>query len=180
MADLVEAGKIRAIGVSNFNAIQMERAHVALDKRGLSLAVNQVQYSLLHREIESNGVLATAKDMGITIVAWSPLARGVLTGMYRKNPDLINNKRIGWRMMMRRHIERSGPVIDALQTIAEKHDVTPSQVALNWLVNSNGETVVAIPGASKAYQVEQNAGAMKFNLSKEEMNQLDEHSRVFL
>jgi aryl-alcohol dehydrogenase-like predicted oxidoreductase len=121
MADLVEAGKIRTIGVSNFSVQQMERAQATLKNRGLSLAVNQVQYSLLHREIETNGVLDAAKDMGITIVAWSPLARGILTGMYRKNPDLVNSKRVGWRMMMRRHIERSGLVIDALQDLAEKY-----------------------------------------------------------
>jgi aryl-alcohol dehydrogenase-like predicted oxidoreductase len=180
MADLVEAGKIRTIGVSNFSVQQMERAQAMLKNRGLSLAVNQVQYSLLHREIETNGVLDAAKDMGITIVAWSPLARGILTGMYRKNPDLINSKRVGWRMMMRRHIERSGPVIDALQDMAEKYDVTPGQVALNWLINFHGDTVVAIPGASKVYQAEQNAGAMKLNLSREEMDRLDELSREFL
>lgn len=180
MADLVEAGKIRTIGVSNFSVQQMERAQATLKNRGLSLAVNQVQYSLLHREIETNGVLDAAKDMGITIVAWSPLARGILTGMYRKNPDLINSKRVGWRMMMRRHIERSGLVIDALQDMAEKYDVTPGQVALNWLINFHGDTVVAIPGASKVYQAEQNAGAMKLNLSREEMDRLDELSREFL
>jgi aryl-alcohol dehydrogenase-like predicted oxidoreductase len=180
MADLVEAGKIRTIGVSNFSVQQMERAQATLKNRGLSLAVNQVQYSLLHREIETNGVLEAAKDMGITIVAWSPLARGILTGMYRKNPDLINSKRVGWRMMMRRHIERSGLVIDALQDLAEKYDVTPGQVALNWLINFHGDTVVAIPGASKVYQAEQNAGAMKLNLSREEMDRLDELSREFL
>jgi aryl-alcohol dehydrogenase-like predicted oxidoreductase len=180
MADLVEAGKIRTIGVSNFSVQQMERAQATLKNRGLSLAVNQVQYSLLHREIETNGVLDAAKDMGITIVAWSPLARGILTGMYRKNPDLINSKRVGWRMMMRRHIERSGLVIDALQDLAEKYDVTPGQVALNWLINFHGDTVVAIPGASKVYQAEQNAGAMKLNLSREEMDRLDELSREFL
>ena len=83
-------------------------------------------------------------------------------------------------MMMRRHIERSGPVIDALQDMAEKYDLTPGQVALNWLVNFNGEIVVAIPGASKVYQAEQNAGAMKISLSEEEMARLDELSRDFL
>ena len=80
---------------------------------------------------------------------------------------------------MRRHIERSGPVVDALQEIAEKHDVVPGQVALNWLVNFQGESVVAIPGASKVYQAEQNAGAMKINLSAKEMARLDELSRGF-
>ena len=75
MADLVEAGKIRSVGVSNFNAARMRRAHAALAKRGLPLAVNQMRYSLLHREIETNGVLETAKELGVTIVAYTPIAR---------------------------------------------------------------------------------------------------------
>jgi aryl-alcohol dehydrogenase-like predicted oxidoreductase len=79
MAELVEVGKIRSVGVSNFNVDQMRRAHKALENRGIPLAVNQVQYSLLHRNIESDGVLEAAKELGITIVAWSPLARGILS-----------------------------------------------------------------------------------------------------
>jgi aryl-alcohol dehydrogenase-like predicted oxidoreductase len=71
-------------------------------------------------------------------------------------------------------------IIDALQDLAEKYDVTPGQVALNWLINFHGDTVVAIPGASKVYQAEQNAGAMKISLSEEEMARLDELSRDFL
>ena len=74
MADLVEAGKIRSVGVSNFNAARMRRAHAALAKRGLPLAVNQMRYSLLSREIETNGVLETAKELGVTITAYTPLA----------------------------------------------------------------------------------------------------------
>ena len=179
MADLVQAGKIRSVGVSNFNVQQMRRAHTALGKRGLPLAVNQVEYSLLNRKIETNGVLQAAKELGVTIVAWAPLASGILTGKFHKNPERFNQTPFGRRMRLRRQIERSRPLIEALEEIAAEHDATPAQVALNWLINVQGETVVAIPGASKAHHAENNAGAMRFRLSDEEMTGLDELSRPY-
>jgi aryl-alcohol dehydrogenase-like predicted oxidoreductase len=179
MADLVDQGKIRSVGVSNFNLDQMTRAHKTLEKRGLSLAVNQVQYSLLHRTIESDGVLEAAKDLGITIVAWSPLARGILSGKFH-NAEIYDRLPIGRKMMMGGKIKESTEVVAELTQIAEKYEVTPAQVALNWLVNFHGETVVAIPGASKVYQAEESAGAMQFMLSDEELAKLDELSRNYL
>lgn len=179
MADLVDEGKIRSVGVSNFNQDQMVRAHRALEKRGIPLAVNQVQYSLLHRKIETNGVLDAAKDLGITIVAWSPLARGILTGKYFNDPEAYNKLPLGRKMMMRGQIQDSMKVVAEQMRLAEKHQVTPSQVALNWLINAQGETVVAIPGASKVYQAAEAAGTMKFNLSQEDLAKLDEVSREF-
>jgi aryl-alcohol dehydrogenase-like predicted oxidoreductase len=177
MADLVEAGKIRSVGVSNFNPARMRRAYAALDKRGLPLAVNQVRYSLLSREIETNGVLETAKEPGMTIIAYTPLARGLLTGKYHKDPGLLD-RMSGWRKAsMRRNLERSRPLINAMDEIAAKYEATIAQVALNWLINFNGEIVVTIPGATRAHQAEENAGAMKFRLSDDEMAQLDEVSR---
>ncbi len=89
MADLHDAGKIRSIGVSNFSAKQMGRAHAALADRNLVLAGNQVRYSLLDWGIESNGVMETAKELGVTLIAYSPLAQGVLSGKYHDEPDLI-------------------------------------------------------------------------------------------
>lgn len=178
MADLVDQGKIRSVGVSNFNLDQMTRAHKALEKRGLTLAVNQVQYSLLHRKIESDGVLDAAKDLGITIVAWSPLSRGILSGKFH-NPDVYSELPIGRKMMMGGKIKESTNVVKELTKIAEKYEVTPAQVALNWLINYRGETVVAIPGASKVYQAEESAGAMQFKLTDEELATLDELSREF-
>jgi aryl-alcohol dehydrogenase-like predicted oxidoreductase len=179
MADLVEAGKIRSVGVSNFNVKQMRRAHSALEKRGLPLAVNQLQYSLLNRNIESNGVLAAAKELGITIIAWAPLGSGVLTGKYHKDPERLAQRSFGRRMMLRRHIERSRPLVEALEEIATRYETTPAQVAVNWLVNFQGETVVAIPGASKVHHAEQSAGAMTFKLSDADMVRLDELSAIF-
>jgi aryl-alcohol dehydrogenase-like predicted oxidoreductase len=179
MADLVQAGKIRSVGVSNFSTQQMRRAHAALEKRGLPLAVNQVRYSLLHREIETNGVLQAAKELGVTIVAWAPLASGILTGKFHKDPERFNQTPFGRRMRLRRQIERSRPLIEALEEVAARHDATPAQVALNWLVIFQGETVVAIPGASKVNQAVDNAAAMNFRLSEAEMARLDELSRAY-
>ncbi len=176
MADLVQAGKIRSVGVSNFNAEQMRRAHDALEKRGIPLAVNQMQYSLLHRNIETDGVLDVAKELGITIVAWSPLARGILSGRFHKDPERLKNTPFARRMMMRRELERTQPLISVLEDMSMNYDATPAQVALNWLIHFQGDRVVAIPGASKVEQAEQSASAMNFVLSGEDMDRLDEVS----
>jgi aryl-alcohol dehydrogenase-like predicted oxidoreductase len=177
MADLVEAGKIRSVGISNFSPDRMRKAHAALEKRGLSLAVNQMRYSLLSREIETNGVLETARELGVTIIAYTPLARGLLSGKYHKNPELLS-RMPGWRKAsMRRDLERSRKLIDTMDEIATVSGVTIAQVALNWVINFNGDTVVAIPAATKVQQAMDNAGAMKFRLSADEMSRLDELSR---
>jgi aryl-alcohol dehydrogenase-like predicted oxidoreductase len=177
MADLVEAGKIRSVGVSNFNPARMRRAHAALAKRGLPLAVNQVRYSLLSREIETNGVIDTAKELGMTIISYTPVARGLLTGKYHKDPALLKNVP-GWRKaIMKRNLERTRPLINIMDEIATIHGATIAQVALNWVINFKGEIVVTIPGATKVRQAEESAGAMNFHLSDDEMARLDEASR---
>jgi len=175
MADLVEAGKIRSVGISNFNPARMRRAHATLEKRGLPLAVNQMHYSLLHREIETNGVLEMAKALGITIIAYTPLASGLLSGKYHQHPELL--KRGGMRKaLIKRDLERTRPLVNAMGEIASRYQATIAQVALNWVINFNGDVVVTIPGATKSYQAEESAGALKFRLSEDEMAQLDELS----
>lgn len=82
LADAVEAGKVRAVGVSNYSAVQMREAHAALARRGISLASNQVEYSLVHRQPETNGVLDACHELGVTLIAYSPLGMGALTGKY--------------------------------------------------------------------------------------------------
>jgi len=176
MADLVEAGKIRSVGISNFNPKQMRRAHQTLQKRGFPLAVNQVQYSLLDRSIERNGILDTARELGITIIAYTPLASGLLTGKYHKNPELLQKKSWFWRARLKNGVEKSRPLVTALEEVGAKYDATPAQVALNWVINSHGDTVVTIPGATKVHQAEESAGAMKFKLSEDEMARLKELS----
>lgn len=179
MADLVGAGKIRSVGVSNFNPQRMRRAYQALEKHGLPLAVNQVQYSLLHREIEVNGVLETARELGVTIIAYTPLASGLLSGKYHKNPELVSRRSAFRRMSIRRNLEASRPLVTAMEEIAARYEAIPAQIALNWLINFHGETVITIPGATKVHQARESAAAMKFRLSEEDMARLDELSRAF-
>jgi aryl-alcohol dehydrogenase-like predicted oxidoreductase len=181
MAKLVSANKIRHIGVSNFSAKMMHSAWETLHKAGINLVSNQVRYNLLNRKIENNGVLETAKELGITIIAYSPLAQGMVTGKFHDNPDLLKN--IGFRkysaQFKPKGLEKSRPVAELVKKLALKYDATPSQVALNWLIHFNGDTVVAIPGATKATHAAENTGAMKFMLSWEDMHLLDEVSKGY-
>jgi len=178
MADLVEAGKIRSIGVSNFSAKMMCKAHAVLARRGVSLASNQVKYNLLARDIEDNGVLDAAKELGITIICYSPLEMGLLSGKFHNDPNLLRSRPRGRRNAIGKKIEASRPLIDVLSKIAEAHGATVSQVALSWLVTFSGEMVVAIPGASKPKHAEESAGAMKIALSSDEIERIDHVSRV--
>ncbi|NTW45368.1 MAG: aldo/keto reductase [Anaerolineaceae bacterium] len=180
MADLVEAGKIKSVGVSNFNPARMRRAHAALAKRGLPLALNQVRYSLIHREIETDGTLETARELGVTVVAYTPLGSGILSGKYHKNPVLLEQKTGLRKNWLKRDIERTRKLIAALDEIAVRHDVTVAQVALNWVIHFNEEIVVTIPGATKVWQAQESAGAMNFVLSANELEELDQISRKLI
>jgi aryl-alcohol dehydrogenase-like predicted oxidoreductase len=177
MADLVAAGKIRSVGVSNYNPQRMRRAHRQLEKRGLPLAANQVLFSLLDRSIESNGILETAKELGVTIIAYTPLASGLLSGKYHKNPELLKKKPFYWRGQLQRGMEKSRPLVQALEEIGARYGATPAQVALNWVIHFHGEAIVTIPGATNVRQAEESAGAMKFKLTGDELARLDELSR---
>jgi aryl-alcohol dehydrogenase-like predicted oxidoreductase len=179
MADLVDSGKIRSIGISNYSARQMRQANETLISRGLRLASNQVRYSLLDRTIESNGILDTAKELGITIIAYSPLGSGLLTGAFHQDPEMLGTRRYFRRQMLRRQMESSRSLVSALEEIARAHEVTTAQVALSWLINFHGNTVVAIPGASKIRHAEQNVGAMSLTLSEAELERIDDLSKQF-
>ena len=181
MAELVRAGSIRAVGVSNFSASRMRRAHEALARCGVQLASNQVRYSLLDRRIERDGVLAAARDLGVTLIAYSPLAQGVLSGKFHDDPGLARRtagprKRLG--PFRERGLARSRPLVEELRRVGAAHGATPSQVALAWLVRFHGDAVVAIPGATRARQAEENCRAMDLVLSAEELSALDERSRA--
>jgi aryl-alcohol dehydrogenase-like predicted oxidoreductase len=177
MAGLVKAGKIRSVGISNFSADQMRRAHRQLQQHGLPLASNQVEYSLLNRSIEKNGILETAKELGVTIIAYTPLASGLLTGKYHKNPELLEKKSFIWRSRLKGGLEKSRALVGVLEEIGTRYNVTAAQVALNWLINANGDIVVTIPGVTKASQAVESAGAMMFRLTADEISSLDEISR---
>lgn len=171
LAEEVKKGRIATVGVSNYSARQMREAHGYLAEQGIPLAVNQVQYSLLHRDVETNGVMAAAQDLGITILAYSPLAQGLLTGKYGPETDL---KPAGARRLNPRFstsgLTQLQPLIQALNTVGAKYDRTPAQVALNWLVVQGN--VLPIPGAKNAKQAVQNAGALGWQMTSEEQAHL--------
>ena len=180
MADLLDAKKIKAVGVSNFSEERLRRAEKALRARGYSLASNQVRYNLLNRTIENNGILEAAKELGISIIAYSPLAQGLLGGKYHKNPEAVNSLPLMRRRAIKGKIEKSRELVEALMDIAGSYSVSASQVALNWLVNYHGDTVVAIPGASKVEQARQNCAALAFKLQQDEMDRIEQLSRRFI
>jgi aryl-alcohol dehydrogenase-like predicted oxidoreductase len=180
MAALVRTKRIRAVGVSNFSTRQMEEAHATLAAEGIPLASNQVRFNLLDRRIESNGVLAAARRLGVTVIAWSPLAQGMLTGRFHDDPGLVAKLPSPRRFMngiTPARLAATAPLIQRLKAVASAHGVTTAQAALAWTIGVHDGAVVAIPGSSKPAQAEQAAEAMRLRLSECEMTDLDRVSR---
>jgi aryl-alcohol dehydrogenase-like predicted oxidoreductase len=160
LASAVKAGKIQAIGVSNYSASQMREAHDFLKQQKIPLAVNQVQYSLLARQIETNGVLQTARDLGITILAYSPLAQGLLTGKYTALKPPNGARQLDPKFGSK-GIAKIEPLIKALEELSQTYNHTPAQIALNWLIHRQ---VIPIPGAKNPQQAQENAEAVGWEL----------------
>ncbi len=154
MAGLVNAGKVRAIGLSEVGADTLRRAVAVAPITAL-----QSEYSLFTRDVESNGVLDAARALGIALVAYAPLGRGMLTGAVRSTVELAQND---LRRRVPRfdsgNLERNLKLVDELAGIAREHDATPAQVALAWLL-ARGDDVIALPGCERVAQVEENARA---------------------
>jgi aryl-alcohol dehydrogenase-like predicted oxidoreductase len=172
VADSVEAGKIKAVGVSNYSAEQMREAHAALARRGIPLASNQVEYSLLHRKPEVDGVLDACRELGITLMAYTPLAGGMLTGKYSAQNRPTGFFRRVLPQYNRTNLEAIQPVIKLLREIGDKYSKTPSQVALCWLIEN--PIVLPIPGAKNGKQARDNAEALTFSLTSEEVDALSQ------
>ena len=168
MAEAVELGLIKTIGVSNYDENQMRRAHTALAQRGMGLASNQVEYSLLDRKVELNGLLKACQELGVTLIAYSPIAKGMLTGKYSpENPPPGPRSRL-YNQGFLKNIQ---PLIREMRKIGDQHGgKSASQVALNWLICKG---TVPIPGAKNARQAEENAGALGWQLSPAQMGTLD-------
>lgn len=173
LAAEVKKGRIQSVGVSNYSASQMAIAHQCLAEQGIPLASNQVPYSLLTRQIEHNGILDRARQLGVTILAYSPLAQGLLTGKYTADsPAPMQGGRRLNPQFSPQGLKKLAPQLSILQKMAEKYDKTPAQVALNWLI-AQGD-VIPIPGAKNAEQAQQNAGALGWSLSSEDITQLSQ------
>jgi aryl-alcohol dehydrogenase-like predicted oxidoreductase len=171
LAAEVKKGRIQSVGVSNYSADQMSLAHQYLAEKGIPLAVNQVPYSLLTRQIEQNGVLEKARQLGVTILAYSPLAQGLLTGKYSTETvkSLQGARRIDPRFSPK-GLQKLEPLFSTLKDLSEKYDKTPAQLSLNWLISQGN--VIPIPGAKNANQAKQNAGALGWSLTPEEVELL--------
>jgi len=170
MADAVAAGQVRAVGVSNYSADQMRLAHAALARRGIPLASNQVGYSLLHRRPETNGVLDACRELGITLIAYQPLASGALAGRYTRTNRPRGLRRFG-KPFRGRDLTALEPVTALLQQIGARYGKTTGQVALRWLIEN--DTVLPIPGAKNRKQATANAEALTFQLTQDEIDALD-------
>jgi len=177
MADAVEAGKVTAVGVSNYSAEQMRQAHAALGDRGIPLASNQVEYSLLHRQPETNGVLDACRELGVTLIAYTPLAGGMLTGKYSAENRPTGFYRRVLPRYRRKALDALQPVVGLLREIGDRHSKTPSQVAIRWLIEN--PIVLPIPGAKNGDQATSNAAALSFSLAAEEVAALSDATRAW-
>lgn len=166
LAKAKSEGLIEAIGVSNYSARETRAMHQALSRQGLALATNQVEYSLLRTSPARSGLVATCEELGVRILAYSPIGQGRLTGKYGPG-----NPPPGDRTFSAYPMEEIEPLLVELRRLGQVHGgKTPSQVALNWLI---GKGVVPIPGAKNGAQAEENAGALGWRLSADDMANLD-------
>ncbi len=168
LADAVDEGKVRHVGVSNFSAKQMVQAHGLLADMGVPLVSNQVQYSLLARDPETNGILETCRGLGITMIAYSPLAQGALSGTH--GPDAPRPAGVRRFKHAFRHPLSVLPLVTELESIGQRYGRTPSQVALNWIARQGD--ILPIPGARDARHATENAGSVDFEITGEEADRL--------
>jgi aryl-alcohol dehydrogenase-like predicted oxidoreductase len=168
MADLVRAGKVRYLGLSEASADTIRRAHPTHP-----ITAVQTEYSLFSRDVEAE-VMPATRQLGIGFVAYSPLGRGLLTGRYLHSDDLPEDD---WRSSVPRfqgeNLDRNGRIVLQLQEIAEAHGITVAQLALAWLLHQAGD-IVPIPGTRKRANVEANVAAADVVLSGEDLRKLDE------
>ncbi|WOH03631.1 hypothetical protein DCAR_0623030 [Daucus carota subsp. sativus] len=167
LGDAVEQGLVKAVGVSNYSEKRLRGAYEQLKKRGIPLASNQVNYSLIYRIPEENGVKATCDELGVSLIAYSPIAQGALTGKY--TPDNPPSGPRG-RIYTPEFLTKLQPLVSRIKEIGEKYNKTPTQVALNWLIAQ--ENVIPIPGAKNAEQAKEFGGALGWILNTEEIDEL--------
>jgi aryl-alcohol dehydrogenase-like predicted oxidoreductase len=168
MKRLVQAGRVRLIGISNFNLARTKAAQETLSP--LELASNQVEYNLIDRGIEAE-LLPYAQSSNFTVIAYSPLAGSVLTGTYTSQHNPSSLVQAANPRFSSRNMTRMTPLQHALSSIASAHGKTAAQVALNWLIRK--PNVVAIPGAKKPEHVADSAGATDWQLSESEAKELE-------
>jgi aryl-alcohol dehydrogenase-like predicted oxidoreductase len=166
MEKMVDEGLIRHIGISNFGLNRFKKAQDKMTSH--KIEVNQLNYSMAKPNVRET-FLPYATENGITIMAYSPLAQGFLTGKYNSENTPKGTRRRN-RVFRKKNFERAIPLFELLKSIAEEHKVTMSQVAINWLIQD--KPVVAIPGAKTLQQLESNVQASEFNLTSSNLSHL--------
>lgn len=172
LGDAVEQGLVKAVGVSNYSEKRLRDAYERLRKRGVPLASNQVNYSLIYRNPEENGVKAACDELGVTLIAYSPIAQGALTGKY--TPESPPKGPRG-RIYTPEFLTKLQPLINRIKEIGGSYGRTSTQVVLNWLVCQGN--VVPIPGAKNAEQAREFAGALGWSLAPDEVEELRSMAR---
>lgn len=166
MGELVQAGKVRYIGVSETSADTLRRAHTAFP-----ITAIQSEYSLFERDAEHNGVLETARELGIGFVPFSPLGRGFLSGTVTRTSDLPEgDARRNLPRFSEEAIDANLRVVDELRAIAQDKGITPAQLALAWIVNAG---TVPIPGTTKPERIDENVSALAITLTDDDLNRIE-------
>jgi len=176
--DLVQSGKVRYVGCSNYTGYRLTESLWAADKRGASrYEAIQLQWSLVTRDGERE-LIPAARTFGLGVMAWSPLARGFLSGKYRKGQPPPPGTRLeawkdSWAMTA---TDQNWRTLDAVQTVAQRRETTPAAVALAWLL-ARPELSTVIIGARTVQQLQDNLKALSVKLAAEDIKQLDEASQ---
>ena len=161
-----EAGLVKAVGVSNYSAKETHSMDSELRKRGMRLATNQIEFSMLRTSPEKNGLLSACAELGVVPLAYSPIGQGRLTGKYS-----ASNPPPGKRTFSAHPMEKIDKIVAELRRVGASYgDKTPAQVALNWII---AKGAVPIPGAKNGDQARQNAGALGWSLTREDVAALD-------
>ena len=170
MASLVEAGKVRQLGLSEASAQTIRRAHAVHPVTAL-----QTEYSLFTRDVEAE-VLPTVRELGIGFVAYSPLGRGFLTGAYKRPSDLPDGDSRAGRFprFAEENFDRNLALVATVEQLAASKGCTPGQLALAWVL-SRGDDVVPIPGTKRRTYLEENVAAASIELSEQDVAWLEEH-----
>ena len=157
---------VKAVGVSNYSAAETRSLSQQLDKRGMKLATNQIEFSLLRRSPETGGLLGACQELGVLPLAYSPIGQGRLTGKYSAAHPPPGKRTFSNHPM--ESVDVGGGRAPTYR--GEERGPDPSQVALNWVMSKG---VVPIPGAKNRHQAEENAGALGWSIDEDDLAQLD-------
>ncbi|ORZ02543.1 NADP-dependent oxidoreductase domain-containing protein [Syncephalastrum racemosum] len=170
LADAVESGLVKTVGVSNYSKEQVREMHDTLKKRGIQLASNQISYSMIHTRPETSGLIQTCHDLGVAVLAYSPLERGLLTGKFGYEGPFPEKRKDHFEGLDKAQLKN---LLDTIQNLATKYGRQSSAIVLNWCICKG---TIPLAGSRTAEHVKQNEAALHFRLADEEVASLDRYS----